>query len=512
MAWLDPSDDLDRVLAEMGPVEAAAYRDATRRMLLLRELVAWRKQVRLSQQTVAATMDTTQSAVSELEGGRGEPRLSTLQRYARAVGRELSVGLVADENEFASAAAAEALARDVLPAVVDGSLGQVLTVLLREHQAHGARSSDQLAEQTGLPESTVDRAVHRLNATGWVRMVSDPAEPISVVALNPERALIVGVSMHQDHAQGIITDLRAENVYAIRRCELHSTNPKDAVATVASLVSKLVEAGSDGREVIGLGVELAGVVRDDLGIVSYAPDLESRSQLWHSEPLQAELQNATGLPTVLENDTNALAVHEYLRRGDTSDLAVVLLSEDGGIGCGLVHEGRLLRGAGGVSGEIGHVVVDPGGRPCRHAEQRGCLETVASVTVIAAEVELARARGETGLDVYRAAGGSLGDVLATLTSIVALPLMVIYGPAALTDEKLDSARVFNDAVRDHLDRAWFTHYGMKPNVETRVLQSTAGARGAASVAISHFLHRPLRWLSELSAPTGTSARPTAGCM
>ena len=78
-------------LGEMDAVEARAFEDATRRMDVLRDLVTWRKQCRLSQQVVAEWMDTTQSAVSELESGRIDPRLSTLQRYARALGKELHV-------------------------------------------------------------------------------------------------------------------------------------------------------------------------------------------------------------------------------------------------------------------------------------------------------------------------------------------------------------------------------------------------------------------------------------
>ena len=73
-------------------------------MDVLRDLVTWRKQCRLSQQVVAEWMDTTQSAVSELESGRIDPRLSTLQRYARALGKELhvmigEVGSAEDPND-----------------------------------------------------------------------------------------------------------------------------------------------------------------------------------------------------------------------------------------------------------------------------------------------------------------------------------------------------------------------------------------------------------------------------
>lgn len=84
-------DDLDELLNEelRVPEFAAAYKDATAREEMLRDLLEARRAAGLTQIEVAERMGTTQSAVSELEGGVGDPRLTTLQRYARAVGRRL---------------------------------------------------------------------------------------------------------------------------------------------------------------------------------------------------------------------------------------------------------------------------------------------------------------------------------------------------------------------------------------------------------------------------------------
>lgn len=75
------------------PVFAAAYQDAAARADLLFALVTQRRSLGLSQTAVARAMGTTQSAVSELEGGASDPRLSTLQRYARAIGGCVDVQL-----------------------------------------------------------------------------------------------------------------------------------------------------------------------------------------------------------------------------------------------------------------------------------------------------------------------------------------------------------------------------------------------------------------------------------
>ena len=145
-------------LGEMDAVEARAFEDATRRMDVLRDLVTWRKQRRLSQQVVAEWMDTTQSAVSELESGRIDPRLSTLQRYARALGKELHV-MIGEVGTPQDAAAP-----GVLPEEYDKSFGLILRSLLQAQYTYGSRSRSTRRKRTGLPAPVVDRASSSLSA------------------------------------------------------------------------------------------------------------------------------------------------------------------------------------------------------------------------------------------------------------------------------------------------------------------------------------------------------------
>ncbi|WFE95642.1 helix-turn-helix transcriptional regulator [Micromonospora sp. WMMD987] len=92
----DDYDELGEVLAEAAsrsPSFTAAYEDAASRNSLLRQLIKVRKDLRISQKSVAERMQTTQSAVSDLENGNVDPHLSTLQRYARALTVRLVVGI-----------------------------------------------------------------------------------------------------------------------------------------------------------------------------------------------------------------------------------------------------------------------------------------------------------------------------------------------------------------------------------------------------------------------------------
>lgn len=91
---VDEQDDLDQFIEEQDQGFREALDDAEVRSRCLRTLIAARHQGHASQAEVAELMGTTQSAVSELEGGTTDPRFSTLQRYARAVGCKLAVDVL----------------------------------------------------------------------------------------------------------------------------------------------------------------------------------------------------------------------------------------------------------------------------------------------------------------------------------------------------------------------------------------------------------------------------------
>jgi predicted NBD/HSP70 family sugar kinase len=130
-------------------------------------------------------------------------------------------------------------------------------------------------------------------------------------------------------------------------------------------------------ETVGIGVP--GLVEPGTGRVSHAVNLGLGD-----EPIDlgGSLSARLGVPVVVENDVNVAAVGAARLLGlEDADLAY--LSIGTGLAAGLVTGGRLRRGARGAAGEIGHVPVDPAGPVCS-CGQRGCLETLASGSAIAA--------------------------------------------------------------------------------------------------------------------------------
>ena len=116
----------------------------------------------------------------------------------------------------------------------------------------------------------------------------------------------------------------------------------------------------------------AGLVDETRSVVRFAPNLG-----WREQPLRAQLEEATGLPVVVENDANAAAWAEYRFGAARGRDDVVMLTVGTGIGGALVLGGRLHRGRYGLAGEVGHLVLDKDGRHCG-CGRRGCWEQYAS--------------------------------------------------------------------------------------------------------------------------------------
>lgn len=173
----------------------------------------------------------------------------------------------------------------------------------------------------------------------------------------------------------------------------------DVVARIESLVVGLTDLATSrgvGPEAVGVG--LAGFV-DRRGVVRRAPNCPGLVGVDIAERLHIR----TGLPAVIDNDANCVAVlaHHSLAP-DCDELVAITLGT--GIGGGIVLGGRLVRGATGFAGEPGHMVIDPAGPPCP-CGQVGCWEQFASGQALGRLARLAVAEGRAS-EVLAAAGSA----------------------------------------------------------------------------------------------------------
>ena len=165
---------------------------------------------------------------------------------------------------------------------------------------------------------------------------------------------------------------------------------------------------------------------------------------WRAFPLRARLAEATGLPVHVDNDAKALALAEGwvgAARDHQHFLAMVVST---GVGGGIVLDGRLLDGAAGNAGHIGHVIVEPYGRACA-CGARGCLEAEASGTAIAERT--GRPAAEADAAERERAGRLVGRAVGSVANLLDLPLAVVAGSVAL-----GFGDAFFGPAQDELDR------------------------------------------------------------
>jgi glucokinase len=150
--------------------------------------------------------------------------------------------------------------------------------------------------------------------------------------------------------------------------------------------------------------------------------------VWREFPLRSRLAEATGLATFVDNDAKALALGEGWRGAAAGVDNFIAMVVSTGVGGGIVLDGRLLDGAAGNAGHIGHVCVEPEGRVCV-CGARGCLEAEASGTSIAAVT--GRPAAEAAPAVVARTGRLVGRAVASVANLLDLELAVVAGSVAL---------------------------------------------------------------------------------
>ena len=249
--------------------------------------------------------------------------------------------------------------------------------VLRER---GRLSQAEIARVTGLSRTTVHSLVAELKGWAMVQEV-DAVQPdarggrpaIQLVLRDASQA-VLGIDFGHSHVQVAIADM-ARNLRAERRCDLdvnhHAVEALDTSARLAA--ETLAESGFDRSSLVGAGIGIPGPVDREHGTAGSATILPG----WVGLRIASEMQRRLGIPVEIENDANlgALAELTWGAGRDCSNFAYVKAAT--GIGAGLVIDGRLLRGASGTAGEIGHTTLDEEGALC-YCGNRGCLETVAS--------------------------------------------------------------------------------------------------------------------------------------
>ncbi|MFE7261968.1 ROK family protein [Streptomyces sp. NPDC057592] len=277
----------------------------------------------------------------------------------------------------------------------------------------------ELAERTGLTPQAVSKITARLRAEGLAagagQRASTGGKPRTVLRLVPDAGYAVGLHLDRDELTVVLVDLSGA-VAASRTAPLDLGAPADEVLAAAADAVTAVRGEGQGpgeRQVLGVGVAVPGPLDHRGGVLHRVTGFPQ----WDGYPLRDALAARTGLPVVVDKDTNAAALGLALRAaGDGGDFAYLHLGT--GLGAGLVLGGALHRGARTAAGEFGHQTVQLDGPVCG-CGGRGCIEALCLAAV---------ARGDAA-----EAARVLGTGAANLVGLLDIDRVVLGGRTVAAD-------------------------------------------------------------------------------
>ena len=383
---------------------------------------------------------------------------------------------------------AEALLR---PGVMGTNLGFAkehnLRAVVDAVRRHGALTRADITRVTELSAQTVSNLVGELESQGLL-VAGEPqkakrGQPARPYSLNPGGGFSIGIQVDYQMALATLVNLAGEEFVQVEQA-ISRPAPEDGVDILADMVDRLLEKAHVSRDqVFGIGVAIPGpfCVSGPTGI---GPG-------WVDFPLEEKLGEKTGLPVIVENDANAAAIAERLHGAgkDLENFVYVFIGM--GLGAGLFVNGQIYRGIRGAAGEIGHIIVDPGGRLCE-CGNHGCLERYVSLRA-AYEAIGEQEDCSNGLELLeRKLDEKDPDMMAWLKDAAdKLRLGVLALESTLDPEAIFVGGILPNKITKALLRELLplfpsitTHGGLhEPHIQPGVSAPSAPAHGAASVPI-----------------------------
>jgi predicted NBD/HSP70 family sugar kinase len=368
---------------------------------------------------------------------------------------------------------------------------RVLEFLWRE----GSANREEVVRGTALSRATVSKLIGKLQAQGLVAERRGPesgaprsGRPPTLLAVNPAIGAFGGIDFGHSSVRVAIADV-AGHLIAEDRQELDVDNEADRAIVAAVDGLRALTAGVRLRHgrLLGVGAAISAPVRRDTGDLAAAGILPG----WRAISLKHELEHRLGVPVAVGNDANLGALAE-VRTGaarGASDVVYVMLSS--GVGGGVVLGGTLFTGHSGMTGELGHVPVDPAGALCR-CGNRGCLETVAGAAALVRRLREAMgkpitlaegaARARAGdarcRGTFRAAGVAAGRVAGGICNVVNPELVIVGGDLIVAGDMLV------EGVREGLSQTAIGAVRDDVQVVAATLGDRAELLGAIGLAIA----------------------------
>jgi len=370
--------------------------------------------------------------------------------------------------------------------------------LLRLIRASDGITRAELAQRTGLARSTITQRLEQLQSFGLLREVGGNAStggrPPMHLAFNEDAGLVLAADLGATHSRLAVTNLGGR-VLAEDRGDIEiAAGPEAVLDWVEERFAKLLrESGRERREVTGVGIGIPGPVEHATGLPRNPPIMPG----WDGFPVPERFESSYGAPALVDNDVNIMALGEHWTDWPEVD-HLIFVKVGTGIGCGIVLDGAIHRGADGAAGDVGHVRIatEEGSEDvvcsCGNVN---CLEALAGGGAMArqlreagidardsrAVVELARAGRAEAVQMVRHSGRLVGEVLAAAVNFHNPSVIVVGGDVALAQEQLLAG------IREVVYQRSLPLATRHLRIVRSPLEDRAGIIGAAAMVIERLL-------------------------
>lgn len=348
-----------------------------------------------------------------------------------------------------------------------------------------------LVRESGLARTTLIERLDLLQEAGYVhsnkRPVQTGGRPAETYSFNPAGGYLLVADIGGSHTRLGVTDM-AGSLIASAEADLYTDDgPQSVLSYVVDRLDQLrTEFDIDPGRIRAIGVGVPGPVLNGMLSRPQLPGWEGTSVSEFFAP------TFPGIPVVVDQDANIMARGEQSR--DPERFAdMVVLKVGMGIGCAIVVDGRVLQGADGAAGGIGHI--PRGGDLLCPCGQYGCLETVASGRAIARAlnqgghtvknsrdiVNLVRRRDVQATNLVRQAGRELGGMLGLVSAIANPSVIIVGGNLAESPEPLLAG------IRETIYADFSPALTSDLEITASTLGIAAGLAGAAQLALDALL-------------------------
>lgn len=239
-------------------------------------------------------------------------------------------------------------------------------------------SRSEIARKMGLTRATASVIADELLQEGFILgsgggEVHRGRTPIPL-SLNSNACYAVGVYLSRNGCTVGLIDI-CSHLIGEKHLLLSGAQKNNITELLSSTISQLIgEAKIDSKKIVGVGISAPGPLDGERGLILNPP----RFDLWHNTDICSIIRDELSIPAYLENDASCLARYNMGKREAGGSEDFLLLLVDSGVGSGVISRGKLLKGLGYFTSELGHTTINFQGKKCE-CGNIGCLEAYAAM-------------------------------------------------------------------------------------------------------------------------------------